>query len=87
MAAIHVPPAITNHPAVCEINAKFACRPQQHAGLGLATITVGCPFTRVITNFDTVNRKQAAHFHMNHFDNFLFERASAHVGLIRRHDK
>jgi len=87
MAAIHVAPAVTNHPALCEINAEFACGAQQHARLRFATITIRCTFTGMIANFHTVNRKPATHFHMNHFDDFPFEHAPAHIRLIRRHDE
>src|SRR5208282_171159 len=38
-------------------------------------------------NLHAVNRKPAAHFSMNHFHDFLFERPTANVGLVGRHDK
>ena len=40
MTTIHVPPAVTDHPALREVNAQFARRAQQHAGFWFAAVTV-----------------------------------------------
>ena len=73
VAAIHVAPAVADHPALRQINAQFARGAQQHAGLRLAAIAIRQPFAGMITNLHAVNRQPAAHFGVNLFDRFLFQ--------------
>ena len=87
MTAVHVPPAIAHHPALREVNAEFLRGAQQHARLRLATVAIGRALARMITDFHPVNGQPPAHFGMNGFDDFLFERATTHVRLVGRDDQ
>jgi hypothetical protein len=40
MATVNVPPAVTDHPALGEVNTKFARGAQQHPWLGLAAVAI-----------------------------------------------
>ena len=82
MTAVNVPPAVTDHPALREVNAQGLRRPQQHARPGFAAVAVGRALARVITDLHPVNRKPLAHFGVNRLDNYFFERPAAHVRLV-----
>jgi len=87
VAAIHIAPAVADHPALRKVNAEFARSLKQHPRLGLATFTIGQDFARMKTNFHAVNRQLRRHVRVDFFDNFLGERAPANIRLIRGNDE
>jgi len=87
MAAIHIAPAVANHPALSKINAQLARGAQQHAGLRLAAVAVRLALAGVETNLNAVNRQLRQQMRVNHFDDFPFQSAAPNVWLVRRNDK
>jgi len=87
MAAIHISPAIANHPAFRQINVQFARGAQQHARLRLAAVAIGQTLARVKTNLHAVNGKLLDQMRVNCFHEFLFQGAASDIRLVRRNDQ
>ena len=87
MAAIHVAPAVADHPALRKVNAEFARGAQQHARLRLAAIAVGQTLAGMITDFHAVKRQLPAHFSVDGFDQFQLDCAATDIRLVRGDDE
>ncbi len=72
VAAIHVAPAVADHPALREVNTEFSRRAQQHARFRLPAVALGIVFAGMIANFNAVERQLPAHFRVDGLDDFFF---------------
>ena len=87
VAAIHITPAVPNHPTARQINVQLARRPEQHARLRFATIAIRLALSRMEAGLDPVERQVARHILMHVFDRFARDQTAANIGLIGGNDE
>lgn len=89
VTAVNIAPAVSQHPAACEIQAEVGCGGVQHGRFGLTAVArLAVVGASVIAHFHQVNlRHQGEEPGMHGFDCGLCLRAAPHVGLVGCYDQ